>query len=65
MNQVDLTTLSDSTLRCHVTMYTTNRDEALQIIADSNAALAKIDAEFVRRNSHRAVGAFANKFAMQ
>jgi hypothetical protein len=62
MNQVDLTTLADSTLQCHVTMHTTKRDEALQSFADADAALAKIDAEFARRDSQRAVGGFTNKF---
>jgi hypothetical protein len=65
MNYVDLTTLTDSTLHDAVAMYTTERDEALQTIADAGAALDEIDTEFVRRNSQRAVGVFANKFAMQ
>jgi hypothetical protein len=65
MNHVDLTTLADSTLHDAVAMYTTERDEALQTIADASAVLDEIDAEFVRRNSQRAVGVFANKFAMQ
>ena len=65
MDQVDLTTLSDSTLRLHVTMYTAERDEALQTIADADTALAKIDAEFARRNSQRAVGVVVDKFFAQ
>lgn len=46
-------------------MHTTKLEDAMQAVSDAEVALAKIDDEFARRNSLRAVGVVVNKFFAQ